>query len=191
MTVLRPASGTVNRLFRIFARMRQEITISLAFVLILAGCSGEIYLRDGVTDGDTFYLAERAMADDDPVYQSWVRYSLAKSACQLQIDGNNPARANSFGCELDAHRLLVAAWAEKRSLNPAISDPYLNNLQLVQEAGFLDEYVVHHFSADHWEVPEDLDSRAYRRWSRKALRRHKAQVRITGSWNYAKNVRLD
>ena len=72
----------------------------------LAACNGEIYVRDGVTDGDTFFLAERAMADGDPAYQSWVRYSLARSACQLQLGGDNPARQSSFECELSARRML-------------------------------------------------------------------------------------
>ena len=65
---------------------------------ILAGCNGEIYVRDGVTDGDTFYLAERALADSDPVLQTWVSYSLARSASQLQIGGDNPARTSLLIC---------------------------------------------------------------------------------------------
>lgn len=188
MPILRHASGPVNGLFRIFATMGPRIFIPMVGMLLLAGCSGEIYLRDGVTDGDTFYLAERAMADDDPAYQSWVRYSLAKSACQLQIGGNNPARANAFECELDARRLLVSAWQEKQSLDPAITDPYLDDLQRVQEAGFLDEYVVQHFATRNWTVPGDLDTREYRHWSRRQLPGHKTETRITGSWNYASNV---
>jgi len=163
--------------------------IPLALALLLTGCSGEIYLRDGITDGDTFYLAERALADNDPAYQSWVRYSLARSACQLQIGGENPARVNSFGCELDARRLLVSAWQEKQTLDPAVRDPYLDDLQRVQEAGFLDEYVARHFATRNWALPDNLDAREYRRWARKQLREHNTETRITGSWNYARNVR--
>ena len=69
----------------------------LAAALSTAACGSGIYLRDGVTDGDTFYLSQRALVDDDPVLQSWVSYSLTRSACQLGTDGENPARANSFG----------------------------------------------------------------------------------------------
>ena len=171
--------------------MGPRILIFLTLAPLLTGCSGEIYLRDGVTDGDTFYLAERALADDDPAYQSWVRYSLAKSACQLQIDGSNPARASSFACELGARRLLVGAWQEKQALDPAVRDPYLDDLQRVQEAGFLDEYVARHFATRDWAVPDNLDVRSYRRWSRKQLPEHRTETRITGSWNYARNVRPD
>ena len=55
----------------------------LLFAPLLAS-AGEIYTRDGVTDGDTFYLAPSAFANDDPAYQSWVTYSLMKSTCQLK-----------------------------------------------------------------------------------------------------------
>ncbi len=79
--------------------MRKQPLLILSIVLAVAACSGEVYLRDGVTDGDTFYLAERALSDTDPVLQSWVGYSLARSACQLLIGGDNPARESSFDCE--------------------------------------------------------------------------------------------
>ncbi len=48
-------------------------------MLAVASCSAEVYLRDGVTDGDTFYVAERALTDADPALQSWVSYSLGRS----------------------------------------------------------------------------------------------------------------
>lgn len=188
MPGLRPASGTVNGLSAIFAIMMRWSVFALAVALVLSGCNGEIYLRDGVTDGNTFYLAERALADNDPVYQSWVRYSLARSACQLQLGERNPARSSSFDCELGARRILVAAWEEKRSFDPAVQHAYLDDLQRVQEAGFLDEYVARHFSQREWSIPDDLDLRAYRRWSRQHLRGHEPQTRITGSWNYARNT---
>lgn len=160
-------------------------TIALA-ALALAGCNGGIYVRDGVTDGDTFYLADRAVSDDDPAYQSWVRYSLARSACQLQIGGDNPARQNSFDCELTARRLLADSWREKGWL--AAEDPYLDDLLIVDDAGFLEEYVAVELARRHWSVPGDLEKRAYRRWMQSTLPGHEPETRITGSWNYARNV---
>ena len=73
-------------------------SISLIPLLLLVACSNDIYTRDGVTDGDTFYLAPRAFSDDDPVLQAWVAYSLMKSAWQREIGGDNPGRGNSGKC---------------------------------------------------------------------------------------------
>src|SRR5210317_160467 len=120
--------------------MRMQFLLA-ATALTMAACNGEIYVRDGVTDGDTFYLADRALVDEDPVLQSWVSYSLTKSACQLQIGGDNPARASSFECELMARRLLLQTWSEKTARSLAVSDRYLDELASVQGAGYLGEYV--------------------------------------------------
>lgn len=162
--------------------------IGLSIMLAITGCSGEVYLHDGVTDGDTFYLAKRATSDSDPVLQSWVSYSLGRSVCQLQIGGENPARESSFDCEMTSRRLLLDTWHEKQAENPDLRDAYLDELSSVQNAGFLDEYVVRHFGKRHWELPDDLDVAAFNKWRRTNLPGHKAQMRIIGSWNYAKNV---
>lgn len=169
---------------------RSRLRFAPCFLLAaaLGGCNGEVYLRDGVTDGDTFYLAERALSDPDPVLQSWVRYSLTRSTCQLQIGGHNPARATSFRCELTARQHLLAAWAEHRLADPRLADAYLDSLSAVAQAGFLEEYVSHYHGRSSWQVPGDLDARGFGDWRRRHLRRHDPETRLIGSWNYARNV---
>ena len=160
----------------------------VVMALALSACNGEIYLRDGVTDGDTFYLADRALTDDDPALQSWVRYSLARSACQLGIGGHNPARATSFDCELAAREMLLQAWFEKKLMDETLTDRYLDELLEVEGAGFLREYVARHHARSHWAMPDDLERGAYRRWARTTIPGHEPETRIIGSWNYARNV---
>jgi len=162
--------------------------ISLSLVL-LAACSGEIYLRDGVTDGDTFYLADRALEDDDPVLQSWVSYSLSLSACKLQIGGDNPARASSFACESMARRHLLDTWQEQHATYPDAHDRYLDSLAAIRAAGWLDEYVVRFHGRRGWRPPDGTDLRAFRDWRRRHYPALRPQTRIVGSWNYARNVR--
>lgn len=156
--------------------------------LAVSACNGEIYLRDGVTDGDTFFLAERALTDDDPALQSWVSYSLARSTCKLEIGGDNPARQSSFGCEYFARRILVDTWTDKQVIDPTISDDYLDELDMIRNAGFLDEYVARHFRREHWQLPDDTDVRQYQQWQRETLPGHRPRTRIIGSWNYARSV---
>ena len=165
------------------------VLLLMLLVLATGGCSGEIYLRNGVTDGDTFYLADRALTDPDPVLQSWVRYSLGTSTCQLQIGGDNPARASSFDCELGARHQLLDAWAEHRLAKPGIADPYLDTLSEVRAAGFLPEYVAHYHARKTWRLPDSLDAGGFSDWRRSNLRGHDPQTRLIGSWNYARNVR--
>lgn len=163
------------------------LRVSLVILLaVSAACDGRIYVRDGVTDGDTFYLADRALTDDDPVLQSWVTYSLAKSACQLEEGGEIPSRASSYDCELSARSLLVDSWLEKRE---APGDEYLDTLLNVRDEGFLDEYVVHYFGRREWQVPASVDVVAFQRWRRQHLRGHRPVTRIIGSWNYSDPAR--
>lgn len=158
--------------------------MSLLLLLPLLASGSEIYTRDGVTDGDTFYLAPSAFTNDDPAYQSWVAYSLMKSTCQLKIGGENPARASSFECEFKARHHLVTTWQEKRQQTQSITNAYLDVLSEVQDAGFLAEYTTRFFSKKHWEPPEGLRVDEFQTWLKKNLRGHRPQTRIIGSWNY-------
>jgi hypothetical protein len=158
----------------------------LLLFLPLAAAAGGVYTRDGVTDGDAFYLAPAAFTNNDPAYQSWVAYSLMKSTCQLEIGGENPARASSFDCEFTARRHLISAWEEKRSQNQNISDEYLDELGEVQAAGFLAEYTHRYFGKKHWQLPEGLRIDEFKAWRRDNLRGHRPRTRIIGSWNYRK-----
>ena len=153
-------------------------------LLLLAACNSEIYTRNGVTDGDSFYLAPHAFQDDDPILQSWVSYSLMKSTCQLEVGGEIPARVSDYGCELTARQHLLDTWAEQRPQHLAAADAYLDTLTNVRDAGFLREYTVHYFGHKSWQVPAELRAEDFRRWQRKHLRRHKPETRIIGSWGY-------
>jgi len=156
----------------------------LAAALILAGCNTSIYVRDGVTDGDTFYLAPQAFTENDAVLQSWVAYSLMRSACQLQVGGDNPARVNTYDCELTARERLLDAWEQKRELGAPREDAYLDTLEAVREAGFLDEYVVYYLGKPDWQLPSMIDAPAFDEFRRTVLPRHEPQTRWIGSWGY-------
>lgn len=153
-------------------------------LLVLAACNHSVYTSDGVTDGDTFYLAPRAWSDDDPALQSWVAYSLIRSACQLELGGDNPARNSDYGCELTARRHLLDAWETQRASHPGARDDYLDTLLRVRDAGYLDEYTVYYFGRRHWQVPAEVRLDEYRRWARRHLGRHRPATRLIGSWNY-------
>ena len=159
-------------------------TLLLIGLLPLAACNTSIYTKDGVTDGDTFYLAPYVFADDDPAVQSWVTYSLVKSTCQLQVGGDNPARNSSYGCEFTAREHLLETWETQRAEHEGASDPYLDELLRVRRAGFLDEYTVYYFGREDWQVPAEVRVDEFRVWKRESLEDHEPQSRIIGSWSY-------
>jgi len=156
------------------------------WVLVTAtGCDGRIYVRDAVTDGDTFYLAPSAYAgDDDPVLQSWVSYSLTRSACQLEIGGDNPARVSTYDCELIARQHLLETWQESRDNGMGHTDDYLDTLLSVRDADFLEAYTVHYLGREGWREPTAINIEAFRDWRRVHLRGHIPTTRIIGSWGF-------
>lgn len=168
--------------------MRRYYIIYWLAALSVVACNGEIYVRDGVTDGDTFFLSPQGMTSSDPAVQSWVSYSLGRSACQLNQESDNPARASSFQCELRARRLLLDSWQERKRIGVEPEDPYLDELERVQTAGYLREYVARYFTRRHWAVPIDLQVDSFADWSDKNLPGHKPQTKLTGSWVYAKPI---
>ncbi len=169
----------------LYSYLMFRITLLLV-VALLAACRNDIYVRDGVTGGNRYHISPQSLLDDDPVLQSWVAYSLSKSICQLEIGGDNPARANSYGCELSSRLRLLDEWAQQRAVNPQLQHAYLDTLAKVQEAAYLDEYVVHYFGKKGWMVPAEVDSLSFQHWRRKNLRGHKSYTRVVGSWSYAK-----
>ncbi len=161
---------------------------TIAACVLLGACHSDIYVRDGVTDGDTFYLSQEAMSDPDPALQAWVAYSLMKSTCQLELGAANPARASSYGCELTARQHLLDAWEEQTAKDPAAQDDDLDTLTGVRSAGHLDEYVVYYFGSRDWQIPAEVDLREFREWQHQNLHHHRASTRIIGSWNYRERV---
>ncbi len=153
----------------------------------LFGCDGNIYVRDGVTNGDTFYVPPVALTNPSPITQSWIAYSLALSTCQLQTGGPNPARNSSFQCEMKARHLLAERWAELASIND--HDRYLDELQRTDTAGFIAEYTAYYLPRKGWQIPADLNDREFTRWRKTHLPHHRTETRIVGSWNYASKTR--
>ena len=157
---------------------------TIPLLVALGACNGEIYVRDGVTDGDVFSIRPAAATSDSPVTQSWIRYSLSRSVCQLEANVPNPARATSYDCELEARHHLVEAWQEKTALDATLRDAYLDDLRFVAANGYLPEYVAHHLSDRSWAIPDDLSMSSYHKWRRRELRGHRPVTRIVGSWSY-------
>lgn len=82
--------------------------IILVAVLCLAGCRPGFNRRDGVTDGDAFALAPRAMAADDPAARSRGRKSLFRST-EIDSQDHCPGTASARQGLLSASETLVVA----------------------------------------------------------------------------------
>ena len=89
---------------------------------------------------------------------------------------------------MQARTTLLEAWREKKSDHAQLVDPYLDELLLVQQEGYLGEYVGYHLRQRSWTVPGTLRLRTYRRWLADTLPGHKPETRLIGTWNYKERV---
>lgn len=146
-----------------------------------------------MTDGSRFTLSDAAWMDANPVLQSWVAYSLARSVCQLEVGGANPARNTSFECEHSSREILVERWAELGGRPVMMPDAppqlpgarYLDELTSVANAGYLAEYTWQFHKRGQWQRPAGLRLPEFSAWKAKHLTpRHRPRTRIMGSWSY-------
>lgn len=84
----------------------------------------------------------------------------------------------SFAEELDAREGMLLWWASLKGKDSKTSDPYLDQLLAVKEAGFLAEYVWFYLRVPDWaEKPDGLKSDEFSQWQRLNLGAHKPQTR--------------
>jgi hypothetical protein len=81
--------------------------------------------------------------------------------------------------------LLLDTWERKLAQNPDIRDDYLETLTAIRDAGYLDEYTVHYYGDEVWQVPIEVDVDDFVSWKRDHLGGHKPEKRIIGSWSYS------
>ena len=78
----------------------------------------------------------------------------------------------------------VETWEEQRAEHTGITDPYLDSLLQVRNAGYLDEYTVRYFGRHDWTVPAEVHVDSFQQWQARHLDDHRPETRIIGSWNY-------
>lgn len=158
--------------------------VCLSLLALNTACDTNVYLRDGLTDGDVYFLPATAHLSTDPALHSWVTYSLGESTCKLGVGGDNPARNSSFECEVSARHLLVQSWSQQVQDRPQLQDRYLDELTQIEQAGFLREYVWDNFRERSWQRPDDLRSQEFREWKLGNLDNHRPYTRRIGWWAY-------
>lgn len=157
--------------------------LSLALCLTTVGCGVQVYDWGGEGRGQAFHVPAGAAMNKSPIVQSWVAYSLARSACKLEMGGDEPSRNDSFECEFRPRRVLAKRWA--RGGDSRETDEYLDLVERIRQDGLLEEYVWHYFRRPGWVEPEGLETRRFEDFRQAELRWHRPRTRIIGYWSKA------
>jgi tetratricopeptide (TPR) repeat protein len=129
--------------------------------------------------------AERGTA----VMSTWLLYAVY-TAQQLDVRGPTApsVHVEDYAVELAARRAMLAHWREVRDAEAA-SDPYLDRLAAIDDAGYLDEHVLVTLGRPGWTIPGDvlagLELDGYAAFARERLAEHReetlARVEIDGA----------
>ena len=125
-------------------------------------------------------LIDATLEDGDfSILEAWLAYARARSNWVL----NNLTRDEvqegvhipHYEEEIAGRKALAEFWLKQ---DGTVADEYLDELALIFQAGYMDEYVWDYYRSAKWTQPETgLDTDAFRAWMRTNLPRHQAETR--------------
>ena len=137
--------------------------------------------------GKTGFTIEVDGSLPDHLGAPWLGYLMARQVYIMkhedQYDLSPGVIIPKFEEEVEARTSLVQIWEELKKKDEKLKDKYLNELQLVHEAGFMHEYVWTYLRRVSWEKPEKLKLKDFSNWRKKQLNKHKVEshgdIRVT------------
>ena len=108
--------------------------------------------------------------------EAWAAYGV-----MLLYAASQPSamRLDDYGIELAARTLLANFWNDRPAEERA-RDAYLQALVAVEQAGYLDEYVVVNLARPGWTIPAEalarLDLAGFAAWQREHLAEHRVET---------------
>ncbi|OGW24051.1 MAG: hypothetical protein A2X59_12380 [Nitrospirae bacterium GWC2_42_7] len=88
-----------------------------------------------------------------------------------------------FEDEVEGRQTLAQIWKELKEKDNNLKDKYLNELEVVLDAGFMREYVWVYLRYELWKKPDKLRLKEFANWKKQNLKNHKAvsygNIRVT------------
>jgi hypothetical protein len=151
--------------------MRNRVTSSLVFTLACllvaaTAIAGQSALKPKL-EIQKFAVAEQQVA--------WLAYGLGLSKFVTDHDlGNDLSEgpwAPTFDAEVFARKNQMQIWHEIKEKN-AISYEFMEQMELIMEAGFLEEYVWTYYKSPTWPQKDGLRLTEFSQWASSNLKNH-------------------
>jgi hypothetical protein len=111
-----------------------------------------------------------------PEGRIWMTYLFTRAAFAARdraTDGATGESEPTFEEEVRARKMAVSTFRELRSANGALASTYFGDVDRVEAAGFLREYVWRYLRRESWDkVPLGLDLSGFDEWRQVELSRH-------------------
>jgi hypothetical protein len=116
-------------------------------------------------------------ATPPPEGRIWMTYLFTRAAFaareQAKGTGENGESEPTFEEEVRARKMAVSTFRELRHADGKLSSTYFSDVDRVETAGFLREYVWRYLRRDSWnQVPLGLDLTGFDEWRQTELMRH-------------------
>jgi len=130
--------------------------LALAIGLIgcqLTACAGPERSTAIIVDRDS--LKRAAGPRNAEASTAWVGYGVARAAAydELRKKGGPDRSSDDYPVEVAARAALAEIWKELEAQQGDARDPYLDALVRINDAGFVEEYVVAAFAKPGWTIP--------------------------------------
>ena len=113
-------------------------------------------------------LLDRGLADHPNAMVAWIAYvtKLALNHPQMEQERLAGLRiyAPTFAAEVAARENQVVVWDQVKAKQPGITDPYMADLEQINHAGFMREYVWEYYGQIGWKTPADLHLHKFDTW---------------------------
>lgn len=144
----------------------------ITFMVLLSGCSA----TQPAKEGKQLYLDQSVLSNKNST-AGWLAYGLALSAWKpvFLADGS----PDYFNREVSAREIAAQIWKELKQNDASKSDPDLDILEAISDAGFMSEYLWIYLKVDTWKNPGTLELDKFKVWANEYLENH-VPVKDTG-----------
>ncbi len=125
---------------------------------------------------------ETLMKEENDRSSAWLGYLLARAGWlkeNVNLDSIDVTSYQiSFDEEAYAREAMANIWSELKVDNPEETDRYLDELALINENGFIREYVWIYLQKPYWKsIPKNLNLQEFLKWSSDMIPVHKIETR--------------
>lgn len=107
----------------------------------------------------------------------WLAYGMALIAWEpVYLEDGSP---DYFNREVSARETAAQIWKELKQNDSSKSDPDLDILETISDAGYMDEYLWVYLKDDRWKNPGTLELEEFMQWASDNLVNH-VPVKETG-----------
>jgi hypothetical protein len=125
-------------------------------------------------------VIDPSLRNDPTAIVVWIAYGVWLGLHHPKLDSERAAGLHvyvpTFDADLLARENQIAVWNQIKAKDASVSNPYMAQIEKINKAGFLREYVWEYCKQSAWTKPDDLKLAQFDAWRQRHLRSIKAET---------------